>query len=1101
MNPKQRLRLILTITAAYAVGASLWILASDSLLGAFADAEAGIAFGTLKGFAFVAITSALLLLTLRFMPGESDRDATPPRRRSLLPEMVAAAALIVAVALVSFISYRSQLDSLRQRGLEDLHAVARLKVTGLSQWLSERRADSEAVAQNLLLRNVLQDWHDNGATRSRDDLLRTLRQAKNIHGFARITLLDGAGGIEMTTNPDRHVSLDLAAVAARVNEASKTVFVDLYREARDKKIHLAFAVPLPIEAGMHGHNRDIMLFDLRAADFIDPFLSSWPMPGRQGELILGRRNNERAVVLNAIPGRPDSALTLSIPLDQTDAPIVRYLLKGEQLIDGIDYRGAPVLAAGLSVPRTDWVLIAKLDRNLALGGIPAATIFTSVATLAGLIALIAIIAYLWQRRRLHAALAAVSQRQAAELAAVKFRDTFEQAAVGIAHIDLDGRTLQANREYCRIQGKTLEELREGHAISQNAAADQEGDLAIFDQFKRGERNTYHGERHVTRPDGSKAWIGISTSLVRDDAGQPEYLINVTMDITERKNAEVHLRQAEAVFRHTQEGIVVTDTRGMIIAVNPSFQRITGYEESELIGQNMRLLQSGQHDADFYRDMWLTIDRNGSWQGEIWNRRKSGEPYPEFLTISVVRNAAGEPINYVGTFVDITGIKESESRLVHMAHHDPLTDLPNRMLAMQRLDHAIQVARRKKRMGAVLFLDLDRFKNVNDSLGHPAGDELLLAVTRRLGRRLRESDTLARLGGDEFLVLVEDIDDSNAAAELAQILLDQFDEPFPLTGGHEVYIGTSIGISIFPDDGSQADEVVRNADAALYRAKEEGRGIYRFYTAALTDKANERLSLERRLRRAIERNEFLLHYQPLVRIKDRRIVGFEALVRWQEPGSGLIPPGKFIPLAEETGIILPLGDWVLREACRQMKIWRDAGHDLGTVAVNLSPRQFHLPDIDSIVGNILQETGLSPHFLELELTESALIEQGVGAEVRLAALRKLGARVSIDDFGTGYSSLAYLKRFPISKLKIDQSFVRDISTDPADMEITSAIIGLARNLHLDSIAEGVETEAQLAYLEEQGCEFAQGYLFSKPLPAEEIDALLRRGVLAAPALSA
>ena len=349
--------------------------------------------------------------------------------------------------------------------------------------------------------------------------------------------------------------------------------------------------------------------------------------------------------------------------------------------------------------------------------------------------------------------------------------------------------------------------------------------------------------------------------------------------------------------------------------------------------------------------------------------------------------------------------------------------------------------------------------------------------------------------------LHDLPTHPAAAELAQILLDQFDEPFPLTGGHEVYIGTSIGISIFPDDGSQADEVVRNADAALYRAKEEGRGIYRFYTAALTDKANERLSLERRLRRAIERNEFLLHYQPLVRIKDRRIVGFEALVRWQEPGSGLIPPGKFIPLAEETGIILPLGDWVLREACRQMKIWRDAGHDLGTVAVNLSPRQFHLPDIDSIVGNILQETGLSPHFLELELTESALIEQGVGAEVRLAALRKLGARVSIDDFGTGYSSLAYLKRFPISKLKIDQSFVRDISTDPADMEITSAIIGLARNLHLDSIAEGVETEAQLAYLEEQGCEFAQGYLFSKPLPAEEIDALLRRGVLAAPALSA
>ncbi len=1094
MTPRKRLRLILLIAAVYAGGASLWILASDSLLADFADLKTGIAFGTLKGMAFVAITTALLILILRFIPGVTANDMPAPPHRSILPDLIALTALAVAVSLVAFITYRIQIDVAKRDALASLQAVARLKVSGLSQWLNERRADSEATGHNGLLQESILQWRRTDTADSRDKVLRAMREIRSAQGFARITLMTARGDVLMTTNPDLRETLDLKEVAQRANAERRSIFVNLYREIRDGMVHLAFVVPLRTIDGADTRGRDVLLFDLRATDFIDPFMSTWPLPGQPGQLLLGRREQDRAVILNSLPGQPDSALNISIPLTQKDAPSVRYLTEGDQLIDGIDYLGKPVLAAVLSVPRTDWIIVAKMDRDLALAGVHGRTIIVSVATLAGLIALIALLSYLWQRRRLRAALLILSERQANEIADARFRATFEEAPVGIAHLDFNGRILKANSEYCRIRGQTLETLKEIGVVELTLPEDRPATLKVLDEARRGITSSFRDERRGYREDGSEVWVSITASLVRDAKGNPDYVIDVITDITDRKHAEKSLQQADTVFRNTQEGIVVTDTGGDIVAVNPAFTNITGYEEAELIGKNIRILQSGQHDREFYRDMWLTIARDGSWQGEIWNRRKNGEPFPEFLTISVVKNEAGQPESYVGTFVDITGIKETESRLVHLAHHDALTGLPNRLLVMSRLTYAMQIARRKHTTGAVLFLDLDRFKNVNDSLGHPAGDELLLAVTKRLGSRLRESDTLARLGGDEFLVLIEDVKDSNSVANLAQALLDQFDAPYALSGGHEVYIGTSIGISLFPDDGDAADEIVKNADAALYRAKEEGRGTYRFYTSALTDKANERLSMERRLRRAIERDEFLLHYQPLIRVSDRRIVGMEALVRWQEPGQGLISPGHFIPLAEETGIILPLGERVLRMACQQMKDWLEAGHDLKTMAVNLSPRQFHLPDIDQIVGDILSEVGLAPHHLELELTESALIDQGIGAETRLAALRKLGTRIAIDDFGTGYSSLAYLKRFPINKLKIDQSFVHDIPNDSADMEITSAIIGLTRNLHLESIAEGVETEAQFAFLQEQGCQFAQGYLFSKPLPAAEIELLLQRGVL-------
>ena len=431
------------------------------------------------------------------------------------------------------------------------------------------------------------------------------------------------------------------------------------------------------------------------------------------------------------------------------------------------------------------------------------------------------------------------------------------------------------------------------------------------------------------------------------------------------------------------------------------------------------------------------------------------------------------------------LRQKETELKYLVQHDSLTGLPNRLLLVSRLKHAVDRARRAGEQGAFLFLDLDHFKNVNDSLGHGAGDELLQLVAARLRGRLRDTDLLARMGGDEFVVLMERLARPQAAAGLAQSLIEALKEVFVLSGGQEVYIGTSIGICIFPNDNESVDQIIRNADAALYQAKGGGRSAFRFYTEALTVAANARVEMESALRRGLQRGEFLLHYQPLVAMSDCRIVGVEALVRWNPPGGEMIPAASFISVAEETGLIIPLGEWVVHAACAQMKRWLDDGMALDTMAVNLSPHQFARPNIHGTIGGILAETGLPACYLELEITEGSLMESGSDVERKLNALKALGVRLAIDDFGTGYSSLAYLKRFPVDKLKVDQSFVRDIPDNRTGMEITAAVVGLGRALNLEVLAEGVETEIQLAHLRQLGCDTAQGYLLARPMPASDI----------------
>ncbi|MEW8524015.1 MAG: EAL domain-containing protein [Candidatus Thiodiazotropha endolucinida] len=549
-------------------------------------------------------------------------------------------------------------------------------------------------------------------------------------------------------------------------------------------------------------------------------------------------------------------------------------------------------------------------------------------------------------------------------------------------------------------------------------------------------------------------------------------------------AEEKLRLADRAFQNTAEGITVTDASGNIVSINPAFEAITGYSHEEVLGLNPRVLKSGHHPDSFYKEMWDTLLLTGHWRGEIWNRRKNGDAYPEWLTISAVKDGNDETTHYVGVFTDISQIKEAQDQINFLAHHDALTRLPNRALFRERFDHALMHARRENASIALLFLDLDRFKTVNDTLGHPVGDQVLLEVSKRMNQIIRASDTLARLGGDEFVLLLEEKTDAQHAAVVARKLIDLFSRPM-IIGEHELVVTASIGITLYPNDGDDPDKLIRHADRAMYEAKQQGRNTYRFFTQALTEGALERLMMENDLRRAVARNELILHYQPIVNLETRQLQGIEALVRWQHPEQGLIAPGLFIELAEEIGIIDEIGQWVLRAACTQLARWDRDGFKVPRISVNLSVQQIDREGLITMVSEELNSSGLSPERLELEVTESMLIRNPELSRTVLSELRTLGVKFAIDDFGTGYSSLAYLKLLPLDHLKIDQSFVRDIGKDANDEAIVRAIIAMSKSLGLESVAEGVEEAHQARFLQQAGSDLAQGYLYSRPLPADEI----------------
>ena len=584
-----------------------------------------------------------------------------------------------------------------------------------------------------------------------------------------------------------------------------------------------------------------------------------------------------------------------------------------------------------------------------------------------------------------------------------------------------------------------------------------------------------------RKDGTDYIVEIRLQLYANE--QPPVFIAMVQDITERRREESRTRTLSMALQQAADTVIVTDAAGVIEYVNPAFENTTGYSREEVTGKTPAIVRSGKHDHDFYSNMWEIISSGKVYRDVFINRRKHGDIYYEEMTVTPIKDAGGKIVNYISTGKDISERIESQERLHYLAHHDVLTDLPNRLLFLERLSHALTHAQRSNKTCAMLFLDLDRFKKINDTMGHDIGDRLLQTVGERLKIVVRDGDTIARLGGDEFTVLLEGITSPEDVGNISRKILKELSRPFPIDH-HQLYTSASIGISLFPTDGTDANTLLKNADAAMYRAKDHGRNNYKFYSADLGAKALERFTLETGLRNALEREEFILHFQPQLETQSGNLVGVEALIRWNHPDLGLVPPAEFIPMLEDTGLIVPTGEWVLETACKQVVEWQDAGIEVGRLAVNISSRQLEDVNFLLMVEGVLKETGFNPEKLEFEITESLLMRHAAQTLQTICLLSDIGIRLAIDDFGTGYSSLSYLKRFPINTLKIDQSFVRDITTDTEDAAIVKAILAMSHSLNIEVVAEGVETREQESFLQAFGCDFVQGYLYARlALPGE------------------
>jgi diguanylate cyclase (GGDEF)-like protein/PAS domain S-box-containing protein len=679
-----------------------------------------------------------------------------------------------------------------------------------------------------------------------------------------------------------------------------------------------------------------------------------------------------------------------------------------------------------------------------------------------------------------------------------FHELITRTTDGFFVVDARGYFVEVDNTLGQLLGCSVDELI-GRPTTDFVHPDSEDFLRRqIERIPTSDRRNYRLE--LLHRDGSSIPALISTITTRNEADgtvsgsagfitdlrapgdKPVGVEGASRDISASRHHQSQLQLAATVFSESRDAILISDARRRVISVNRAFTTLTGYSAEEVIGSEASLIAASHHPAGFLDGLLLELASTDHWSGEAWSRRRNGAIFPQWLSISTVRGDDNEILHYVAMFSDLSERKAAEERAEFLARHDLLTSLPNRFLLRDRAEQAFAHAVRAETRVALLLLDLDHFKHINDSLGHPAGDALLQTCADRLRSTTRDTDTVSRQGGDEFLVLLTDIRDSDDIAPIVEKIMHTLARPC-LLAGQEMSLSCSVGLAVYPEDGTDFDTLIRNADAAMYNAKEAGRNTFRFYSQQMNEDAVQRLDIQNRLRRALERNEFILHYQPLIDLGDNRIVGAEALIRWNCPELGMQPPGVFIPVAEDSGLIVEIGEWVLREACRQARTWQDAGHRELVLAVNLSPLQFARGNLVETVRQALADSGANPALIELEITENVLVKDTEQVLATVRQLHAMGLRLAIDDFGTGYSSLAYLRRFAVEKLKIDQSFVRDLPTDPDAGAIVRAVIQMAKSLKIAVLAEGVET-ADIAHdLRLLGCDYAQGYYFGRPMPAD------------------
>lgn len=679
-------------------------------------------------------------------------------------------------------------------------------------------------------------------------------------------------------------------------------------------------------------------------------------------------------------------------------------------------------------------------------------------------------------------------QEALDSSEIRFRTLSEVSTVGIFHTDNERNCLYVNKQWSQITGMGLEQAL-GRGWMQGLHPDDATRVGGELDRATETRAPFKSEYRFLRPDGEIRWVLGQAREEVDTQGNVSGYAGTLTDITERKLAEEKMQLATLVYDTSIEAMMVTDADGTIITVNPAFTQMTGYAPDEIIGKTPRVLRSDRHDQAFYQAMWQDIIATGRWQGEIWDRRKNGEVYPKRLTINTSSSQDGTTIRRVSLFSDITEQKKSEEVIWRQANFDALTGLPNRRMFMDRLEQEIKKTRRADMPLALMFLDLDRFKEINDALGHERGDVVLKETAKRLAACVRESDTVARLGGDEFTIIMGDLGEVSSVERIAQDILQSLEKPFHL-GSEIVYVTTSIGITFYPEDAKEMEALIKNADQAMYAAKSQGGDRYSYFTQTMQETAQKRMLLVKDLRSALAANQFRVYYQPIVELSTGEIRKAEALIRWQHPTRGLVGPAEFIPIAEETGMIIEIGDWVFYQAVRQASQWRASYRADFQISVNKSPTQFpregvtHIPWVAH-----LKSHGAPGESVVVEITEGLLMEAGVAVTDHLLGFRDAGIQVALDDFGTGYSSLSYLNKFDIDYIKIDQSFVRNLAPESHDLALCEAIIVMAHKLGIKVVAEGVETENQRDLLVAINCDYAQGFLYSRPVPPEEFEKLL------------
>lgn len=1077
----------------YATFSALWLIAFGYLISlTFDDPVLRSHASLIKELILVAVSSGLLYLLLKFQRdanittdiADAGADTTHFELVRLIPIY---AALALVAPLVGFGIVKVHGPQLERDVYADLRTIADLKADQIELWLDEREGDAEALAmsQGFVERVASLRQRDDKPLRER--IRKRLDAIRQANGYESVLLFDTRGqsliGGKGEQNTLSEITKTLLSTALQTNQLQSTdLFLDESGKAR-----LDILMPLALVPGENPIAVVVLRADLK--QFLIPLVEKWPGISASAETLLIRQKGEIVTYLNQLRHSTKADpkhLSLAADRDLPAALAERENLPGT--MQGVDYRGAQVYAAYRPVAGTGWHVLTKIDRDEVLAPLWTLVFWVSLVIFFAITAVSLAMLLLWrQQRRAHQL--AMLVRTAKQDRLLKY--FYELPFIGMAITSPDTkRWLRFNNQLCEILGYSHEELAAKNWMEMTHPEDIGKDIVEFERVMRGESEGYAMNKRYIRKDGSIVIASIDIKCVRRTDGRVDYFVAMIRDITEQERRKSEALAAQSQLQATLDAIpdmlfeldldgrchAYHSARTDLPAASP-VEDLLGKRISDILppGAVNIILSALRGAGEKGLSSGKQLELQGP-QGKLWYE----------LSVSRKHVDPGLGPRFIVLARDITERKASEQRILNLAHYDSLTGLPNRALLADRMRVAIQRAARQSARLAVLFVDLDRFKPINDSLGHDIGDQLLKAVAERMLVSVRSIDTVSRVGGDEFVVLLGEIETTEDAARVAEKLISALSQPYEIEG-HELLVTASVGICIYPDNGTQPNVLLRNADASMYSAKEAGRNRYQFYSDDMTARAIERLSLEHDLRGAAQRGEIFMVYQPQIELATRRIIGAEVLMRWRHPVHGLISPARFIPIAEDSGLILVIGEWILIEACRQARLWRDRDILDGCISVNVSAVQFRQSDFVRVVERALNESGISPNRLELELTESVVM-QGVESTVqKLREVEALGVKVAIDDFGTGHSSLSYLRQFTVDRLKIDQSFVRDLPGNADAEAIAAAIVAMGLSLGLRIIAEGVETEAQAEFLQSVLCKEGQGYLYARPMVADEFEA--------------